>query len=31
MACLTKWHGIATHQALSQQEQDYIVSVVWHG
>lgn len=26
--CLTKWHGIAAHQALSQQEQDYIVSVV---
>ncbi len=26
--CLTKWHGIAAHHALSQQEQDYIVSVV---
>ncbi|MGL9750834.1 MAG: DUF4186 domain-containing protein [Symbiopectobacterium sp.] len=26
--CLTKWHGIAAHQALNQQEQDYIVSVV---
>ncbi len=26
--CLAKWHGITAHQALSQQEQDYIVSVV---
>lgn len=26
--CLTKWHGIAAHHALSQQQQDYIVRVM---
>ncbi len=26
--CLAKWHGIAAHRPLSQQEQSYIVSVV---
>lgn len=26
--CLAKWHGITAHQALTQQEQDYIMSVV---
>lgn len=26
--CLAKWHGIAAHRPLNQQEQSYIVSVV---
>lgn len=26
--CLAKWHGIAAHQILSQQEQRYIVTVL---
>ncbi|MFT8211272.1 MAG: DUF4186 domain-containing protein [Symbiopectobacterium sp.] len=26
--CLEKWHGIAAHHPLSQQEQSYIVTVV---
>ena len=26
--CLAKWHGIAPHRPLSQQEQTYVVAVI---